>query len=231
MGGVNILLVVFLTTFAFGVFKGYRKGFVGLIVYLISLVMVILIATKISPYVSNYVIENTNAYENVREKVIDFYLNKTEETVSLDEENQPGGISEIGLPEIVASAIISNNTEDMYSKLAAALFEEYIAGYLAKMAIRAASFVGLFIVFTILSFCIIAAMRIMERIRVVRTINRLLGMVTGGGIVILIHWVFSIAIMMFFYDSLGSWMMKQVQSSVILSFLFNNNLLFNVLLG
>lgn len=227
MNGVNYLLVVFLATFSFGLFKGYRKGFLRLAVYLAGLLMVIIIVTKISPYVSDFLIDNTNVYNMVREKIVDLYVNQN--NVS-PEVNQTETIQNFGLPQIMADALIRNNTEDMYSKLAVALFEEYLSVYLAKIVIRAGSFVGLFVAFGIIMFIILMAIKIIEKIPVLKTFNRMLGMVAGGGMVIIFVWIFFIAITMLFYDSLGNWMLNQIKSSQILTFLFNNNQLFKFIL-
>lgn len=230
MNGVNYLLIVVLTTIAFGMIKGYRKGFLRLAVYLAGLIMVILLVTKISPYVSDFLINNTDVYTDVKDKIIDMYLNQTGNESAFSQNNEVETIQGFGLPEIISTALITNNTEDMYTKLAVALFEEYIAGYLAKLVIKAGSFVGLFIILVIGMFCLLTAIKIIEKIPVLRTFNRCLGMIAGAGMVIVFVWVFFIAIMIFFGDSLGSWMLTQVKSSIFLSFLFNNNYLFQMLL-
>ena len=230
MNGVNYLLIVVLTTIAFGMIKGYRKGFLRLAVYLAGLIMVILLVTKISPYVSDFLINNTDVYTDVKDKIIDMYLNQTGNESAFSQNNEVETIQGFGLPEIISTALITNNTEDMYTKLAVALFEEYIAGYLAKLVIKAGSFVGLFIILVIGMFCLFTAIKIIEKIPVLRTFNRCLGMIAGAGMVIVFVWVFFIAIMIFFGDSLGSWMLTQVKSSIFLSFLFNNNYLFQMLL-
>ena len=230
MDGVNYLLIVVLTTIAFGMIKGYRKGFLRLAVYLAGLIMVILLVTKISPYVSDFLINNTDVYTDVKDKIIDMYLNQTGNESAFSQNNEVETIQGFGLPEIISTALITNNTEDMYTKLAVALFEEYIAGYLAKLVIKAGSFVGLFIILVIGMFCLLTAIKIIEKIPVLRTFNRCLGMIAGAGMVIVFVWVFFIAIMIFFGDSLGSWMLTQVKSSIFLSFLFNNNYLFQMLL-
>ena len=224
-------MVVVLASLLLGVIKGYRKGFLRLAVYLAGLIMVIIIATKVSPYVSDFLIENTNVFTDVRAKIVEIYLEQTGNESVVEAGRQAETIQGFGLPEIVSNTLISNNNDDMYSKLAVALFEEYISVYLAKIIIKAGSFVGLFVVLGIVMFCVLAAIKIIEKIPVLRTFNRLLGMLTGGGMVLIFVWVFFIATMIFFSDSLGSWMISQVKSSMILSYLYNNNLLFTLLLS
>lgn len=229
--GVNYLLIVTLVAILIGIIKGYRKGLLRLAVYIAGLILVVLIVTKISPYVSDFLIDRTNVYDNVRQKIVTIYEEKNNINDNSQIENQNATIESYGLPEVIAGALITNNTQDMYSRLAAVLFEEYISGYLAKIVIKAGSYFVLFVLLAIGMFCVLTTIKIIEKIPVLKTFNRMLGAIAGGGMVIIFVWVFFVGIMMFFYDSLGTWMFSQVKSSAILSFLFNNNLLFKVILN
>lgn len=231
MSGVNYLLIAVITALLFGVLKGYRRGFLRLAVSLASLIFVILIVTKISPFVSDFLINNSGLYENTRQRIITIYAEQNSVLDNTVSENQNITIESYNLPEIITGTLRSNNTKDMYGKLAAALFEEYIAGYLAKIVIKAGSFCGLFVILGIAMMCILAAIKILEKIPVLRTFNRLLGMFAGFGISLIFVWIFFLAIMIFFGNSLGNWMFMQIKSSRILSFVFNNNLLFQFLLN
>lgn len=228
---MNYLLVVTIVAILIGVIKGYRKGFLRLAVYIAGLILVVLIVTKISPYVSDFLVERTNMYDTVREKIVHIYKEQNSVADNSLPENQTATIESYGLPDLIAGALVNNNNEDMYSRLAAALFEEYISGYLAKIVIKAGSFFVLFVILAIVMFCVLTAIKIIEKIPVLRTFNRMLGVVAGGGMVIVFVWVFFIGIMMFFADSLGSWLLTQVKNSTFLSFLFNNNYLFKIILG
>ena len=230
-GDVNYLLIVTVLAMLIGIIKGYRKGFLRLAVYIAGLILVVLIVTKISPYVSDFLIDRTTLYDEVREKIVRIYEEKNQAKDNSQIENQKATIESYGLPDVIAGALTSNNNQDMYKKLAAVLFEEYISGYLAKIVIKAGSYFILFVILAIAMFCVLAAIKIIEKIPVLKTFNRLLGVIAGGGMVVVFVWVFFIGIMMFFYDSLGTWMLNQVKSSVFLSFLFNNNYLFKMILN
>lgn len=236
---VNYLAAVFLIALLVGVIKGYRKGFLRILVYLAGLVVVLLIVTKISPYVSEFLIEKTNAYDVVKQKIETVYREhqgqsaystETEESENSDASDTNLIVELFGLPDILSENLMNNNNEDTYSKLAVALFEEYVSGYLARLVIKAGSFCGLFVALAIVMFCVLAAIKIIEKIPVLKTFNRLLGMFAGGGMVVIFTWVFFIAAIVFFYDSVGKWTLTQIKSSSILSYLYNNNYLFRFLL-
>lgn len=217
-----------------GVIKGYRRGFLRLAVWLLGLVGVIFIVTKTSPALSEQLIEKTSLYDTVREKIVSIYNEQAKENFdkNISEEDELStspdvAVNSLGLPEIISSDIIKSCAGEMYQKLAATLFDEFISVYLAKLVIKAGSFVGLFALLAILMCILLAAVKLIEKIPVLKTFNRLMGVCAGLSISLIIIWVFFIAIMMMFGNSLGNWLITQVQGSRILAFLFNNNILFN----
>lgn len=219
-----------------GVIKGYRRGFLRLAVWLLGLVGVIFIVTKTSPALSEQLIEKTSLYDTVREKIVSIYNEQAKENFdkSISEEDELStspdvAVNSLGLPEIISSDIIKSCAGEMYQKLAATLFDEFISVYLAKLVIKAGSFVGLFALLAILMCILLAAVKLIEKIPVLKTFNRLMGVCAGLSISLIIIWVFFIAIMMMFGNSLGNWLITQVQGSRILAFLFNNNILFNLI--
>lgn len=223
------LLTAVVIILLFGAVKGYRRGFLRLAVWFAGLIAVLFIVTKLSPYVSNFLLDNTSFHDNIREKIISVYENRDGETLSApgDRENI-NAIDSFGYPRLISDYLKSNIKSEIYEKLAISLFEEYISGYLATLSIKAGTFAGLFALLAIIEFVIIMAIRILEKIPVLRTFNRLLGMATGLTLSLVFIWVFFIGVMMFFGNSFGGWVFAQVQSSRFLAFLFNNNILFEL---
>ena len=230
MSDVNYLLIAVVAVILFGVIRGYRKGFLRIAVSLASLIFVVFLASKVSTIVGDFIIDRTPVYEDVRHKIVEIYAEKNGVLDNSVSDNQSLTIQSYELPELIASALITNNTQHMYNVLAASLFEEYISGFLAKIVIKAGSFVGLFIVFAIFVFIILGVVKILEKIPVLRTLNRLSGMVAGLSVSLIFVWVFFTAAMIFFTNSIGTWMFIQIRSSQFLTFLFNNNLLLKILL-
>ncbi len=219
-----ILLIAVIIALVFGAIKGYRKGFLRLAVWFAGLVAVLFIVTKISPYVSDFLIRKTTIDEDIQAKIITAYENKNVDGVS---END--AIDSFGFPDLISDSLKTNNTGEIYDRLAVTIFRDYVSGYLTSLAIKAGTFVSLFILFGIAELILITAIKILEKIPVLRTFNKLLGMATGITLSLVFVWVFFLAVMMFFGDSFGGWVFAQVRASRLLSFLFNNNILFGLL--
>ena len=218
------LLTAVLIVLVLGAVKGYKKGFLRLAVWFAGLIASLFIVTKISPYVSDFLIRNTSLYDNMREKIVEAY-----ETRMTDSDSENAVIDSFGFPTIIADDLKINNTGEIYERLAVSLFKDYVSGYLSALAIKSGTFAGLFILLAIIWFVVIMAVRILEKIPVLKTFNRLLGMATGITLSLVLVWVFFLAVMMFFGNSFGSWVFAQVKASRLLSFLFNNNILFELL--
>ena len=86
------LLIAVILILIFGAVKGYRKGFLRLAVWFAGLIAVLFIVTKLSPYVSSFLIENTSVYDNLRVKIVTAYKDANTNTVT--DESSPGDESE-----------------------------------------------------------------------------------------------------------------------------------------
>ena len=229
----HYLLIAVLIVLIGGAVKGYRKGFLRLAVWFAVLIASLFIVTKVSPYVSDFLIKNTTLYDNVREKIITAYESRNESPEGTGE--APDGsrendvIDSFGFPALISDTLKTNNTSEIYNKLAVTIFRDYIAGYLSALSIKAGSFVGLFILLFIIWLILITAIKILEKIPVLRTFNRLLGMAMGITLSLVFVWLFFLATMMFFGNSFGGWVFAQVKADPVLTYLFNNNILFELI--
>lgn len=206
--------------------RGYKKGFLRIVITLVGLVVIIMAVTVISPYVSTFLMEKTPVYDKVRAKVISVFESKNAEFDNSLPENQIKTIESYELPELITTALIENNTEVVYKALAVTVFEDYVSGYMAKMIIKAGSFIGLVAALWIVLWIMLFASDFLNKIPILRTFNRLCGMGTGLTVGIIIVWLFFLIVLTFLGDSMSTWMLDRVSESQLLTFLFNTNMLF-----
>ena len=146
-----ILLSAVLIVLLIGAVKGYMKGFLRLAVWFAGLVAVLFIVTKLSPFVSDFLINNTSIYDNIRGRIITAYESEYVEK---------GTIDSFGFPELITDSIESNGTSQIYDRIAVSIFTDYISGYLSTLAIKAGSFAGLFVILGIAELVLITAIKI-----------------------------------------------------------------------
>ena len=135
-------------------------------------------------------------------------------------------IDDLNLPDIMKSDLIEKNASEMYQALLATVFRDYISVYITKLIINAGSFVGVYIILSVILWLIVKSSDIISKIPVIKGFNKLLGGITGAAEALIIVWVFFFVIIMFLGDEIGGKLLKDVQASAFLTYLFNKNILF-----
>ncbi|HKM21253.1 MAG TPA: CvpA family protein [Lachnospiraceae bacterium] len=222
---VNTLFVIVVALLAISAVHGYRKGFLRMAISLFTIILVIAIVTVISPYVSNYLTNHTKVYDQLKEKVVEVFADKNEVYDNTIEENQIKTIETYELPDIIKACLIENNTTEVYHSMMVSLFEDYVAGYIARMIINAITFIGLFLMLAILMAFVIFSADIIAKIPIIKGFNKLLGMFAGLFSGLLIVWVGFFVAIIFFGNTVGTKMLTYINDSVFLTLLFNTNLL------
>lgn len=223
---INYLFAAVMILFLFCIVNGYRKGFLRIIISLLGIIMVIAAVTVVSPYISDYLINHTKTYEVVKQKVISVFQEDNSRLDNTIPENQTLTIESYDLPDVIKNSLIKNNTSEMYQSLMVTIFEEYIAGYLAKMIINAISFIGLFLMLIIFLWFILFSADIIARIPIIKGLNKILGAAAGAVKALIITWVVFFVVLIFFGNAIGNTMMAEVKDSAFLTLLFNTNMLF-----
>lgn len=222
---INFLLVAVLLLMMICGINGYRRGFLRIVISLIGMIAIIATVTVVSPYVSDYLTNHTNTYDTIRQKIITIFAENNEQRDNTIQENQDLTIDSYDIPEILKGNLKENNNQEMYQSLMVTVFEDYVSAYLAKMAINAIAFVGLFVVLWIFLWFILLSADIVTKIPGLNKINRFLGMLTGLSTALIIVWVFFFIVIVFLGNDVGSAMMKEVKESRLLTFMFNSNYL------
>jgi ABC-type multidrug transport system fused ATPase/permease subunit len=222
---VNTLFVIVVALLAISAVHGYRKGFLRMAISLFTIILVIAIVTVISPYVSNYLTNHTKVYDQLKEKVVEVFADKNEVYDNTIEENQIKTIETYELPDIIKACLIENNTTEVYHSMMVSLFEDYVAGYIARMIINAITFIGLFLMLAILMAFVIFSADIIAKIPIIKGFNKLQGMFAGLFSGLLIVWVGFFVAIIFFGNTVGTKMLTYINDSVFLTLLFNTNLL------
>ena len=225
--GINYVLIGVLLVLMLAAIEGYKKGFLRVVVSFVGVVAVLFLVIKISPAVNSFIINNTEVYEKVRSKIVSVYIDEKVQNATKEQESDT--IKSYRFPEVLTDELVINNTQDMYDALSVSIFSEYIAGFLSKMVIKIGTFVGLFILFNLILWIISIAAKILDKIPVLKTFNKLLGMIAGLVLGLVAVWTFFLISIVFLGNSIATTILSQINGSSLLSFLFNNNVLLDIL--
>lgn len=134
------------------------------------------------------------------------------------------------LPSFLKDAVLENNNTEIYGEMNAANFTEYVAAYISRMVIKILSFLITFLLVFIIVRALMAAVDIIGELPVVGLVNRLAGGVFGIFAALLFVWLGFLVITLTYSTEFGKTCFEMIESSQILTFLYNKNVLLGNLL-
>ena len=218
-----IVALILYTTFM----MGYKKGIMKIILSVAITVVSFSGGVFLSGPTRYFIKHNTNIYENIHKKMVKYVdQNIHEETITKDLQDQ--AIDKLSLPKSIKKKKKKNNTDLVKSQMEASNFNDYIARALTDMLIKAISFVIIFIILTIGLKVISEMLNVISRLPVIKDVNKITGGCVGllEGIVII--WVLCILLTAFTSTHTGREILATINSNKILSFIYNNNILWNL---
>lgn len=207
---MNWLLILILVVMAAFAINGYKVGIIRKAFSMFSFILTIVLASFVVPYVNDFIMHETPIYENVNIGL--------QNVISVDD-TVDNAMQKNDMPQIVATIISGDLGQSIVSGI-----ENQICEKLADSVIKGLAFAGSFALISLLLRTIIFTLDIIARLPIIRGINQYLGMLIGLAESIAIIWIFFILIVAFKDTQAGTVIMKCINESKILRFLYDNNL-------
>lgn len=207
------------------VLYGHYRGFLRIAVSLAALILSTVIVRMAMPYITTYVRENTQIQQMVEQSVVKSVgLEQLQENVQLPAE-QRQIIEQLQLPEQLKDMLLENNNSEIYRLLGVDSFLKYIGSYLSNTIIN---MIGSAIIFGAAYFAIRMLVRwidLFSRLPIISGMNQIAGAILGGVQGLLIIWIGCLAIRFFSQRWWAQAALEQIQGSIWLQFLYQNNLI------
>ncbi len=226
---VEIVVAVYLLGM---ILYGHYKGFIRLAVSMAALIVTLVIVYAAMPKAAAFIKENTPVYSWIVEHTKD----TMEHAIGMDNDvqmpaKQRQAIENLPLPRDIKEMLLENNNSQMYEILGVNAFIEYIGSYLANMILNWIGFVILFLVVYILLRVIMKWLDIMAKLPVLSGMNQIAGAILGGIQGLFFLWLLSLVLTACAGTSWAATILRQVEASTWLSFLYDYNLLSKLALG
>ena len=219
---MNWLLVVVLVILAGHMIKGYRRGLLRVLFSVASLLITVLFVAWATPYVSNFLKENTKIYQKVETKCEQKVRKDTKEQIVQKEEKSTGLLEEYGirLPKSIEEKIFGNVEKGADGVLETSGVYKAMAEPLAQLAVDGIAFFVSLIVCAIILHLIGGVLDI-----AIMGINQVLGLGAGLLYGLLLVWLFFyfVAVMQAF--PFGQSLLAVIQQSEFLTALYEDNML------
>lgn len=231
MGGIEITggliaggitLIILLISVIHGMLTGGLRVIwsVGCVIVSIGLAMVV------NPQVSGFFKNQIHMDQHIEKSVIEYL-----EVDGVDSLNKAGAaeqesyIKSLNIPAFWKRALIKNNTVDGYRKMIAIAFTSYLAKAIAEFSVKTLAFILTFVIVALILKSITVFFSIVERLPILKHVNRAAGAVAG-----LIRGLLIIGVIMVFIAfvsnySWGRFLANQITSNPISGFLYKYNLL------
>lgn len=170
---MNWLLVIVIAIILFFAVRGWNRGLLRMLYSLISVVLLIVLISFATPHISQFIRENTGIHEAIRERCADMMQERLKEKSETYLESATA--KEMSLPEQVTSYIIGTGE----TAIAETGVYETIGDKAADFILAGVSFLLTLLAAVIVVNVIGRMLNVVNRIPVIKGINRTLGIFAG----------------------------------------------------
>ncbi len=225
---MNFVLIIAVLIIIVSAFAGLGRGFIKSIFATFSLVVAVVLAVQIMPYGTN-LLKNTGLYTSINDSIQASFDDQLA-TAAGGVSQQMEAIDEMdNVPDFIKDLLKTNNNADIYEALGISEFSEYVSNYITCLILNAISLIVSFLIIYIILRIAGYFLDMLSRIPIVNGLNKIGGLIFGflNGVVYL--WLACIIVTIFSTTSWGQYIFSQINDSVFLSFIYNNNYLLELM--
>ena len=223
---MNGLLIAVLVIIVGCILLGYWKGFVKIAFSLVTMLLTIVLVSWVTPYISDFLKENTGIYETLVEKCTDtIQLSAAENTENSIEEtlNEDSTIGGIQLPGLWVEQIMEKAGDSVNQVLEGNGIYRMVGEYIADWILRGVAFFVAFILVFIALRVVFGLLNIVAKLPLLKSLNKLLGAVAGLLQGMVIVWLLLFLVAIACTSQLGQSALRCINESAFLTFLYQHN--------
>ena len=152
-------------------------------------------------------------------------------TAGMDRVDQTKFIESLPLPQSIKDQMEAFNNENGYLKLGAKDFGSYVINYIASLIMNILAYAVTLLAVWLIIRIVLGALSVFSRLPIIGAADHLLGLVLGLIQGVLIIWLLFLVLSLFSTSEIGAGLMREVNASPFLSFLYNSNPFLNSAAG
>ena len=137
----------------------------------------------------------------------------------------------VPIPVFFRDMLIDNNNWVAYDAMGVTSFPAYLVAMLSRIVVYIVSFLITFILAIIMVRALIVAVDILGELPVVGVLNRIGGIVLGGGLALIVVWLLFMVVALMYNTNIGMFMFEYIEYNEMLTHLYENNIILNRLLA
>ena len=171
--------VIFCLVIIIMVIRGWKAGFAGMLIQMLTGVLAILAAYFLMPYACAF-LDQLGVTAKISAKIADvLHLDRLIPQGLISAGEGSSIIQALPLPEALKNQLILSDTSAAYEALGVSTFAEYLSVSIAQIILRGITLLVLFILFCMLFSWLGSKLKFVNKIPLVGTINSLLGGAAG----------------------------------------------------
>ncbi len=222
---MNWLLIIVLLIIVFSAVRGFWRGLLRVLFSLVSVIVLIGLVTFATPHVSQFIADHTQIDTVISENISAKIQNSAETAVDSAISNQKEGLEAAGisLPDVLEKHIFEKGVQGAEHAVADTGIYEQAGDQMAGIVIAVVSFLVALIFACIVVWLIGKATDVVNKIPIIKGINRFLGFFAGGFEGFIIVWLFFMLVSIISGSQLGQHLIQNINDSEFLAFLYNHN--------
>lgn len=201
------------------VFFGYKKGLTKCIIKILSFVIAIVIAVVLFKPISNFVIDNTQIDDNIKNSIVEIVSEDVTETGKVKEDSN--------LPKSIVNHI-NESIETSVNETKQTVINT-VAEQISKTAVNVGVAISLFIIARIALIFVSALSSLITDLPIIKQFDKLGGIIYGLLEALIIIFII-FAIISFISPMIeGLSLISAINKSILGSVFYNNNILMNII--
>jgi len=209
-----ILDIIVLVLLALSAFIGYKKGLVGILISLVSLILSIVLAIFLQGSVTNYLYNDTTIGTTIEESIkgtIENEINRVDENQETQNDKNTYISMFFETDEIQTLAVDES------------------ANKITMFILKGISFVGIFILVFIICYILRMVLNIVFKLPILNSINKVGGVSLNVVKAVFKIWIVLAIVSFVAFVPTFEGLLNMIDSSLLTKFLYNNNLIVNIL--
>lgn len=222
---MNITLIVVLAILILNALAGYKKGLIRMVLSMVAMIIAVIVVSIVTPSLKDYMAENTSFDDSIRDKTQEYFddkevFDKSEDTI----------IASLPLPEELKDCLDKHSDKSEYTELGYKNVNDYVVGYVSDIIFTIIIYILSFIVIYIGISVLFRVLNVISHLPGIHMINKTAGLIAGLVHGLLTIWIAFIILTIFANGSFAGSVFEQINDSGILTFLYSNNLLMELIL-
>jgi uncharacterized membrane protein required for colicin V production len=199
------------------------KGFIRTLFGFASMIISLFLTYTIYPYVSEFIIKNTEIFNAIKTKVISALNLEDIAKNAISPQAQIDVVNKLAIPKKLKDILIANNNTEVYKMMGVDGIGDYIGGVFATIAINVISFILVYFLISISLGIVVRVIDLISKLPVLHQINKMAGAILGSVIGVLIIWVVCTVFAVIMTVKVDSGIALVLDESSIGKFFFNTN--------